>query len=271
MSELQLQVILDKNLASEVEGVVAFGDFKPKNDDSVTAIYTVDEAHLFYRDLILGRPMPFILVARSLETMGVLVSVALFLCRDLAINPGVPGLFSAVNLMDAYGTAGLAHVDRDLAKFLKFIRTFLAHANGKNQEALGSVVNFLRDYLMEGCFPALPPDPDPPRIVDRGTDGFVFAVQEDTDLLGGWEEMYRQGFLRGFILRQESRDRWHVLAARKSPYLSFDLKKAAGLLNEMEMALGEPPEWITDGLWLRGPERGTLILPTVLLSVFVRI
>jgi hypothetical protein len=72
-------------------------------------------------------------------------------------------------------------------------------------------------------------------------------------------------------MRQESVDRWHVLAARKSSYLSLDLNKAASLLNEMETVLGEPAEWVTDGLWLRGPERGTLILPTTLLNVFVRI
>lgn len=268
VEELKFQIVLDKSLSSEVEGVVAFGDFKPKGEGA--AIYSVDEAHLFYRDLILGRPMPLVLVARNLETMGVLLSIALFLHRDLAIHPAVPGLFSAVNLMDVHGTAGLAHVDRDLSKFLRFLRAYLMQAKGKSQDALAVAVGFIREYILEGRTPALPPESEPPRVVDRGTDGFVFATCQHSDLLLGWEELYREGFLRGFLVHQDG-DRCHVLAARKSQYLNFDLSKAENLLNEAEASMGEAREWVTDGYWLRGPEQGTLVLPSVLLQVFLRI
>lgn len=271
MEELRLQVVLDKSVESEVEGVVAFGDFQPKGPNPLTAIYSVDETHRFYQDLILGRPLPLVLVTRNLETMGVLLAITLFLHRDLAINPALPGFLSAVNLMDAHGVAGLAHVDRDLASFLKFVRTYLTQTSDKVQVALGTAVGFLHAYISEGLKPSLPPEPEPPRVVDRGTDGFVFATSLHAELLLGWEELYRQGFLRGVLMHQEGGDRWHVLAARKSLYLSFDLKKAASLLNDVELALGEPQEWVTDGHWLRGPEEGTLILPSALLQVFLRI
>lgn len=270
MEELKLQVLLNKDLESEVEGVVAFGDFKPKGE-SPGALYSVYEAHLFYRDLILGRHLPLVLVARDLETMGVLLSVALFLHRDLALNPAIPGLLSAVNLMDVHGVVGLAHVDRDLSKFLKFVRAYLTTTKDKAQDALATAVGWLRAYVLEGRVPALPPDPEPPRPVDWGSDGFVFATSQHSELLLGWEELYREGFLRGVLMHQSGADRWHVLAARKSPYLSFDLQKAASLLNEAEVAMGELPEWVTDGQWLRGPEEGTLIPPSTLLQVFLRI
>lgn len=265
MEELRLQVVLDKDLESTIEGAVGFGDFKGE------AVYSVYEAHLFYRDLILGRPLPLVLVARNLETMGVLLSITLFLHRDLALNPAIPGLLSAINLMDIHGTAGLAHVDRDLAKFLKFVRSYLANTQDKVQDALATAVGFLRAYVLDGRVPALPPDREPPRVVDRGTDGFVLATSQHSDLLLGWEELYREGFLRGVLMHQEGEDRWHVLAARKSPYLSFDLQKAAILLNEAEAAMGEPEEWVADEHWLRGPGWGTLILPSALLQVFLRI
>jgi hypothetical protein len=270
VEELRLQVVLDKNLGSEIDGVVAFGDFRPKEGATFYAIYNVDEAHLFYRDLIMGRSLPMVLVARNLETMGVFVAVTLFLQRDLAVHPAVPGLFSAVNLMDSYGRSGLAHVDRDLSRFLRFLRGYLSENKGLVQDALATAVGFLRAYILDGVTPSMQAEPEPPRIIDRGTDGFVFATSHHTDLLSGWEELYRQGFLRGLLIHQEG-DRCHVLAARKSPYLSLDLKKAAAILNEAESAMGEPAEWVTDGFWLRGPEGGTLILPSALLQVFLRV
>lgn len=254
---------------------MAFGEFEPKGENLLTAIYSVDEAHLFFRDLIFGRPFPLTLVTRSLDNLGVLLAVTLFLHRDLAIRPEIPGLFAASNLMDSCGTAGLAHVDRDLSKFLRLIRKLYISAPTKSdqQRALETAVGWLRTYILEGSFPALPPDSEPPRIVDRGTDGFVFATSFNMDLLLGWEELYRQGALRGVLMHQAAvnTDRWHVLAARKSPFLSFDLTKGAALLNEAEAAMDEPREWVTDGLWLRGPLGGTLILPSLLLQVFLRI
>jgi hypothetical protein len=273
-AELQFQVVIDADLASKVKGVVALGDFELEGEDSVSAIYKATEAHVFYRDLIFGRPFPLVLVTRGIENLGVLLGITLFLHRDLAIHPGVPGLFAALNMADFHGVAGLAHIDRDLSRFCKFLKKFIAEPRNKKeqQEALSTSVGWLRSYLLEGTLPALPPEKEPPRIIDRGTNGFVVATSSHGDLLLGWEELYRSGFLRGVLLYyQVGKDRWKVLGARKSGYLAFDLKTAAAALNEVEAAMGELADWATDGYWLTGPEEGTLILPSNLLEVLVRV
>ncbi len=272
-TELQFQVVVDADLGSKVKGVVAFGDFEPEGDGANTAIFKVSEAHVFYRDLIFGRPFPLVLATRKIENLGVLLGVVLFLHRDLAIHPGMPGLFAAVNLVDFHGVAGLAHVDRDLGRFCRFLLRFIEEPRNKKeqQEALTTAVGWVRSYLLEGSLPSLPSEKEPPRVIDRGTNGFVVASSTHGDLLLGWEELYRLGFLRGVLLHSAGNDRWQVLAARKSSYMEFDLNRAAAALNEAESAMGEPAEWRTDGNWLAGPKQGTLILPSALLEVLLRV
>lgn len=269
MEELKFQVVLDRNINSKVSGVLAFGDFT--TEDKAAAVYSVDGLASFFRDLILGRPYPLVFVARGIDNLGTLTALTLFLYRDLAINPATPGFIASVTLVDGLGTSGLAHLDRDASRFLRFIRSFLQATPEKNtQEALATVVGWIRAYILSGALPALPPAIPEPRIIDRGTDGFVFASTSHPDLLLGWEELFRQGFLRGALLQKVELDRWRVLCARKSFYLTFDLKKVASALNQAEEAMAEPAEWETDGLWLRGPEKGSLVLPSALLNVLLK-
>jgi hypothetical protein len=269
VEELKFQVVLDRNIDSKVSGVLAFGDFT--TEDTATAIYGVDDLAVFFRDLILGRPYPLVFVARGIDNLGVLVALTLFLHRDLAINPATPGFIASVILVDGLGTSGLAHLDRDMSRFLRFVKSYLHATPEKDaQKALVMVVGWIRAYLLDGILPALPPAIPEPRIIDRGTDGFVFASASHPDLLLGWEELFRQGFLRGALVQKVDFDRWRVLCARKSLYLSFDLKKVASALNQAEEAMAEPAEWETDDLWLRGPEKGSLVIPSALLSVLLK-
>jgi len=271
VNELHFQIVVDPYLSSKVKGVVAFGEFEA--EDAQTAVYKSSEGHVFYRDLIFGRPLPLVLVTRRVENLGVLLAITLFLHRDLAIHPAIPGLYAAVNLGDFHGVAGYAHVDRDLSRFLKFLREYMGLPRSKNaqQAALVEAVGWLRAYVLEGTLPALTPEKEPPRVVDRGTDGFVFATSSHEDLLLGWEELYRSGFLRGVLMHQVANDRWHVLAARKGGYLAFDLNQAAVALNEAEAVMGEPSGWLSDGLWLASPKQGTLILPSAILELLLRV
>jgi hypothetical protein len=269
MSDLSFQVVLDRNVDSKVSGVIAFGDFT--SEDPTTAIYGLGDLAIFFRDLILGRSFPLVFVARGIDNLGVLTAIALFLHRDLAISSNTPGFLAAVTLVDGLGVPGLAHVDRDLSRFLRFLRSYLKAApSNEAQKALATAVGWIRSFILTGELPSLPFSVNEPRIIERGTDGFVFASTDHPDLSGGWEELYRMGFLRGALLSKVNTERWIVLCARKSHYLSFDLSKVASALNQAEEAMAEPPEWETDGLWLKGPEKGTLILPSVLLKVLLK-
>jgi len=114
MDELRFEVIIDPSLEPEVEGVVAFGQFVAKGE--LSAVYADSRTALteFYVDLLQGRPFPLKLVTRDIQTVGQLVAMAVFLRRELAIHPALPGLIAAANLVDQLGLVGLAPVDRDL-------------------------------------------------------------------------------------------------------------------------------------------------------------
>lgn len=269
MEEFKYQVVLDRKVDSKVSGVVAFGEFT--SEDKNASIYGVSDLAVFFRDLILGRPFPLVFVARGIDNLGVLAALTLFLHRDLAIHPSTPRFLAAVTLVDGLGVAGLAHIDRDTSRFFRLIRGFLETTQGKEaQTALTQVVSWVRSYILTGELPALPSAAPEPRIIDRGTDGFVFASTNHPDLVLGWEELFRQGFLRGALVHKVGEDRWRVLCARKSAYLRLDLKAVAAALNQAEEAMAEPPEWVSDGLWLNSPEKGSLILPSSLLSLLVK-
>jgi len=269
VEELRFQVIVDAKVDREVDGVLAFGDFEPGPD---AVAYPDDHTALprFFVDLIQGRPYPLTVVTRSIHTVGRLVSVALFLHRDLAIHPAMPGLVAAASLTDELGLAGLAHLDRDLARFFQLLGSYLPPNLGKKaqQERLGTAVVWIRQYVLEGSLPALPVEAPPPEILDTGTNGFVLAEGRPSE--DSWVELYRQGFLRGVVFGPSRKDgRRAALAARKSLFLPFDLRKAAEVLNEAETAMGEPSGWLVGPLWLKSG--GTLLEPEDVMKVLVRV
>lgn len=271
MSELQYKVVLDSNTPSDLVESVGFGDFTPT--DTVSVVYGEDELLRFYNELILGRPLPLTFVARGVSSLGVFFALTLFLQRDLALHPKTAGIVTAVSLFDHYGVSGLAHVDRDLSRILKALsRVLMVPPNGPDgqHQILKFAFTLCRDYIEKDVVPTLPAEPNPPAVLDRGTNGFVMASYADERMAEGWEELYRLGHLRGVLLRPiPGTERWDVLGSRKSLFVSLDLVKAAAALNDAEVAMGEPPEWASDGLWLRGPEQGTLLLPTMIVRILL--
>jgi hypothetical protein len=270
MEELRFHVLVDPNLGPEIEGVVALGDFKsPKG---TTIIFPDNCLPTFYGDLLMGRPFPLTLVTRKIDSVGKVLTLALFLHRDLAIHPKMASLVAAGSLVDQLQLAGLAHIDPTLARFFQFLMSYLPPSLSQTdlQIRLVTVVSWIRDYLLEDRFPALPPAPPAPRILDTGTNGFVLA-ECDGSLEDGWIELYRQGYLRGLLFGPDRKGRRRVLAARKSPFLALDLRKAAEILNEAENAMGEPSGWVTDGIWLEGPPEGTCLLMSAVTQVMIRV
>jgi len=253
--------------------MVGFGDFTLVDGNQTGAVYPEGGLPQFFTDLILGRAFPLTFATRGIHSVGALVAVSLFLHRDLAIHPRMPMMVTSAALVEQLGHAGLALVDRDLVRFFRMLEVFLPPKLNRTdqQEHLKTAVGWIREYVMADTLPAMPPEAPPPRVIDRGTDGFVVAEMPDKRLEDGWVELFRQGYLRGVLVGPASKDRRFVLAARKSGYLKYDLQGAARILNEAERAMGEPGEWEVSDLWLKSPPKGTLIPISGLLKVFVRV
>ena len=264
MQELQFQIIVDPHVENHVEGVVAFGDF-----EGDAAIYP--ELGGFYGDLIQGRPFPQVMVVRQL-TPSLVVASTLFLHRELVLEPATVGLVGSMAIVDRLGLAGLAHVDRDLARFFKLLGGQFPRGLSKDEQRkrLERAVEWVRQYILSGELPALPPGPKPPRILDTGTGAFVVA-EAAKPLEDGWVELFRQGALRGVLFTPAVEGRRGVLVARKSRYVGLDTLRGAEAFNEAERAMGELPGWRAEELWLWGPDEGTLLLPTHIIEVVIRL
>lgn len=274
--DIELRVILDPTFRGPVEGAVAFETGATvedlRNPDLLVYehIGPIGALTRFYEDLILGRAMPLHMAIQGAKDIDTILAAALFLKRDLAIHPSMPGLVASCDLVHRYGATVLGHLESDLGRFLRLLRAYLPPNLGKEDTGarLVTAVEWVQDFVLNNRLPHLGrPWPDV-RVLDRGTNGFVLA--ETVGFLDeGWVELYRQGFLRGVLVTpQDGQERRTVLVSRKSPYLPFDLGKASAILNDMERAMGEVPGWKTEGdLWLRGPAGGTLILLADLLKV----
>lgn len=272
MQELRLQVVvLDPKDRRRVENAVAFGPYEAGAD---ALVYPKEEPLRFYEDLIMGRPLPLTLITSGLDKLGVLIVMAAFLSREMAVHPATWPLLTAADLVDRHQLAGLAHIDRDLARFFVFLGEYLPPGLPQREQEtrIASVITWIRQFVMDGALPAMPSEPPLPREIQRGTDGFVVAetpVWRNMDL--SWVELFRQGHLRGVLFGAPQKDRQLVLAARKSVQVHFDLERAARVLNEAERAMGEAPAWRAEALWLAGPPEGTLLLAPMVLEVLLRV
>jgi hypothetical protein len=191
--------------------------------------------------------------------------------REFALNPKVPTLISAVELVTALSYVGLAHIDPDLARFLLFLdaHVFGGSSNRKDfAKRLQQALTWIREYTLEGTLPSLPRRAEPPRVLDHGTNGFVLAEVQQGKILEGLVDIYRLGFLRG-VLFSPAKEGLDVLAFKKSDYLQFDLETACTRLNQAEQGVGRPPAWALTGLHLRN--RSTLMPKDLITQVFLRV
>lgn len=274
MDEVQFQVVIDPELGREVAGVAAFGDFQLKADAESGVVYPSSGLEGFYNDLLLGRPIPLVLASRGIHTVGQLLIVTLFLHRDLALHPRTGSLVAAVDRVDRLRVIGLAHIESDLCRFFKLLSGFLPPKLGrkKQQERLTTAVGWLREYIVEGRFPALPPQPPEPKILDTGSRNFVVAETQGKGTLDdGWVTLFRQGFLWGLLCTPAREGRRRVLGGRKSAWVPLSLGQMVSGLNEAESAMGEPAEWAADEVWLQGPEGGTLLPIEAIVKVFIHV
>lgn len=226
----------------------------------------------FFEDLILGRSLPLVFATPAIRDLDTLFAIALFLHRDLAIAPAMPGLVAQVDLVHRRGLPMLGHVGGELARFLRLLRAYFPEGLTKTDlgQRLTTAVGWIRAYVLEGALPSLGKPFAGATVLQRGTDGFVVA-ETTGDLLEAWVTLFSQGHLRGVLVSSERGGRREVLGARKSLFRAFDLPLAARLLNEMEVTMGEPGGWRTTGDWLWGPPGGTRLLVEHLVEVLIRV
>lgn len=285
---LDLNICIAKDLPAIVPDAVSFetGASKAQINDPNNLAYehhgegfsSYDRGALpsFYEDLLLGRAMPLTLATKALQDIDTLTAIALWLHRDLSTHPGTASFIYTVDFVHRLGFPALAHIEENLARFFTVLRNYFPEkgiSQREFSERLTTAVGWIREYIHNGAFPTLGPAPNSNiRVLDLGSTGFVLA-ETKWNLWDGWAELYRQGFLRGAIVHVGKEDRRQVLIARKSLYVPFNLSMASRILNQMETAMGELPEWkeSKDGLWLEGPQEGTLILLQHLIEVLVRI
>lgn len=226
----------------------------------------------FFEDLILGRPLPLVLVTRAIQDLDTLWAIALFLHRDVALSARMPGIVAQVDMVHRRGLSLMGHLDKDFALFLRLQRAYFP--TGLSQDETGNrlriALGWIREYVADGTLPALGKPLAGAQVVERGTDGFV-AAESPGDLLEAWVSLFREGHLRGLVAGPIREGRRKVLAARKSSFCRFNLTLGARLFNDIETAMGEPASWHVEGDWLWGPAKGTMILMPHLLEVLVRI
>lgn len=285
---MELNVRIEKGLPPIVPGAISFETGSARADLDVPDVFAYEHhgadftssdrgaLPMFFEDLIMGRAMPLTLATPSIQDVDTLVAIALFLHRDLATHPATPELVYSVDFVHRLGLPALAHIEESKARFLSAMRGHFPE-KGLGQRELSarvtSAVGWIREYIHEGKLPPLGLVPrSEVRILNQGTNGFVVAVTKES-LWDGWVELYRLGFLRGVLVEYAPGDRQRVLIARKSHMVRFDLVTAARALNQIEIAMGELPEWTVtkDGLWLAGPEQGTLLLLQQTLEILTRV
>ena len=283
---MQLNVRIESGLCGVVADAVSFetGLTREQTTDPALAAYEhhgtefnpQDRGALpaFFEDLILGRPMPDTFATRCVQDVDTLVAIALFLHRDLAINAAMATFVYQADFVHRLGLPALAHVDEPLARFFSALRGHFPD-RGLSQRELSerivAAVEWIREYVHGGAIPVLGPTPAGDlRLIDQGDRGFVLA-QTSGSLWDAWVELYRFGFLRGILIAGDH-DQRRLLIAKKSHHVVFDLARAAQVLNQMEISMGEPAEWrlSSDGLWLESP-KGTPLLLRDILAVLTRV
>lgn len=284
MIEIDLQVAIQPDASSVLPDAVTFecGSSRAEVADPSTFAYNhhgegfgqTDPGALtsFFEDLILGRPLPLKMVTHKIQGLDTVLAMALFLQRDLAIHPRTPGLVYNVDLVHRRGLPMLGHIDRDLGGLFRFLgRLFLEDIPQREVgDRLGMAVRFVREYLTEGQLPPVDLGWAEVVVVDRGTGGFVVG-RTLGPLVDGWVELFRQGHLKGVLWGAEKKGRRSVVLARKSSWVRFDLEGAVGVLNGLEEAAMGVPEWQLEGDWLWSPSGGSLLRPSDLLQLAVRL
>lgn len=282
-AEIKLQLTVDPSLPPVVEGSVCF-ETGARPDQVGPLVYehhgegfsadSPGSLARFFEDLTSGMPLPPMMVLHDIAGPDSVLACALFLKRDLLIHPATPGLVYSVDFVHRRGSTFFGHLDPGLARFLRALGTFFPQTLPKRERAerLGTAIEWVKGFLFEGTLPNIGPLPAETQLIDIGTNGFVVATTESPSE-ETWDNLFRQGFLRGVLLGPEdSAGLRQVVAARKHEQVGFDLLKAETMLNDLEILSGNVEEkWSRNGHFLHSPASGTSQMVSLLMEVFLRV
>lgn len=275
LKELRLQVLIDPKLPSVSESCVSF-ETGGAPDDRAKWSYSHSGGSpgaltLFFEDLVLGAPFPLTMGVHRIGGVDTVLAVALFMNRDLALHPSMPGLVASVDLYHRYGAPALAHLASDLGRFLRLLDGYFQPFLPRDEAGrrLSEAVVWVREYVMEDKLPHIGGEGASVRVVDVGTNGFLVGECRKPSY-ETWVEAYRLGFLSGVLFGPEEGGYRNVVISKKSEFVSLGLPRAMRFLNELEEAQGELSGWQLEGIFLRSPEVGTTLLPSMILEVLQR-
>jgi hypothetical protein len=225
-----------------------------------------------FEDLVIGTKLPLVFSTLSVRAPDTILAIAIFMGRDLLLLPSTPGLVYGVDLAHRFGPQLLAHLDPIVSGFFKAFPKFFTPnlTNREIGERIATMVQWTREYLVDGKYPNLGGSPPEVRILDVGLNGFVLAEALNVSM-DAWEVLYRDGYLRGVILGPEVDGRRRILASRKNERAWEDLPKSVLYLNDLEAMSNGIPEWKFDGDFVYSPSVGTNVLISHLLKVFLGI
>jgi len=238
--------------------------FGPENQGALTR---------FFEDLMAGAVFPLTFGTHSIRDVDTVFAIALFLNRDLALVPGMVNLVAQMDLVHRRGVSMLAHLDPFMVSFVRLLRAYFPDDLPKAEMGgrIETAARWIRDLATDGAYPPTGNHKLPDVLVlDKGSGGFVVA-ETAGDLVEGWIVLFSQGFVRGVLVSPERSGRRQVLAVRKSRFVPLDVNTAARLLNDVESAMGEPPEWACKAEWLFGPSKGTMLTLAHMMEVFLRV
>lgn len=268
MSGIQFHVVIDPAAPTGADVVYFQAGVAPVEG---LAVYETVEG--FHRDLVSGRPLPLVFWTPRISDDGALLALALFLHRDLAIHPGTIPLLAARAFLNDFPVWGGAHIDRDLGRFLGFLKGFVPPGLSRQElsDRVPMAVGWIHDYITKGELPQMADGFQGLRVIDRGSNGFVLAESLGQDLEAGWLELFRQGHLRGLLMGPLVGRSRKMLIARKTEWAPLNLEVAGSALNELEVAMGGDPEWAVGGDWLRSPGGGSLLSVSHVFTILSRV
>ena len=279
--ELEFKVIVDPKFPQIQDGVVCF-ETGATPEQRGLGVYehhgvgfnqsTTGALTRLFEDLITGTPLPLVFATHSIGGPDTLLAITLFMDRRLLMIPATTGLVYGVDLAHRFGPQLLAHLDPMVAGFFRSFPKFFQENNNQREqgERIAALVQWVREYLIDGKLPNLGSPLPEVRVLDWGTNGFVLA-DTDNPSIEAWEVLYRAGHLRGLLLGPDSDGTRIVVASRKNERSWPSLHKAVAYLNDLESLSDGDPSWRFDGDFLHSPSVGTRILPSHMLKVFLGI